>query len=186
MCIHEQFNKPMCLAVRPHVFSARCAHSIAAGNPWENTNTVPRCRIEIGTDAMPLDLDRRRAGSLVACIKICHTDVNCQAVTFRYDVTDNSTDNCWLKTATTATRRIDEPPNKVTVVSVFKPSYNSVAHKKKNLTCEQVKEELMKCALPLVSARDSAGCCAARHVASSVLDLLHSNSLRLLLQAVKS
>jgi hypothetical protein len=100
---------------------------------------------------MPLDLDRKYAPSLARCIQFCHPDVNCQAITYRYDVKDNTTDNCWLKTATAATRRINEPASKVTVVSVFKPSYYAVSHKKMNQTCEQVKQDLLSCECAVVN-----------------------------------
>jgi hypothetical protein len=115
---------------------------ITAGNPWRYTNTKPRCRIEVGTESSSLDLDRLHVKNLTECIQNCYSDANCQAVTFKYSSlkADKANDNCWLKIATTATRRVDEPASNVTVVSVFKPS--SVAFNATNRTCEDVKKHL--------------------------------------------
>ncbi|WIA42074.1 hypothetical protein OEZ86_009352 [Tetradesmus obliquus] len=116
--------------------------TVAERNPWRNTTTPPRCRIEIGCEASPLDLERMHTPSLAICMEACHLDDNCRAVTYSYAAADNTTDNCWLKAMTSATRRTNDSANNVTWVSVYRPSAYAVAFRRENRTCTQVKEEL--------------------------------------------
>jgi hypothetical protein len=121
-----------------------CVCSCAAGNPWLYTQTSPRCRIQIGSDSNTLDLDRLHAVHLTECIRACHNDTSCQAVTFKYGQS-NTTDNCWLKIATAVTKRTNDSASKVSWVSVHKPSPYAVDFKKRNQTCTDVEAELRRC-----------------------------------------
>lgn len=113
-------------------------------NPWRYNKSPPRCRIQIGSESNPLDLDRIHAASLTHCIRACHKDASCQALTYSYNTTGNLTDNCWLKIAVTITQRTNDSASNVSWVSLFKPSPYAVDHNTTEKDCAKVKEELQK------------------------------------------
>lgn len=124
--------------------SHRC--NPAADNPWLFYHGAkPHCRIRVGTDTSPLNVDRLHARNLTDCMQYCQKEPYCKAITYSYSSTQANAraENCWLKTGTAPTQDTPESDQAVTFVSVFKPdNVNLLATYR---TCEDVKAELQGC-----------------------------------------
>ncbi|WIA42085.1 hypothetical protein OEZ86_009362 [Tetradesmus obliquus] len=114
-----------------------------ANNPWLFYHGAkPHCRIRVGTDTSPLNVDRLHARNLTDCMQYCQKEPYCKAITYSYSSTQANAraENCWLKTGTAPTQDTPESDQAVTLVSVFKPDNVNLLVTYR--TCEDVKAEL--------------------------------------------